>query len=1104
MNSANIIGANNPFQVNSWNGSRRPSVSRGDMLTAIVTDINNGIYSLQSRDGLSFTADSSVISGNVGDELSFEVLEGRMENGRPTLVLKQLQAYQGIQREATRRAQSTKELFRASGFVSDADSLASEQEEQLDRMRAISAIRRQVVQGRGVGSQIIGTLSAMGLSIDKISFSMLSGIVNDMGIHNARMVSEAQAHAAVSAYQGRGDAQFSNKTEVLEALARHGVPLSNENIQAALNAIETFESSGGITTQAKVYLLREQLPLSVSNIYSGRHLASSGTVTSLSPAELSGLSHAIGEFFAHNNIDNTSENKALAQFMIRHSLDITPDNMSRLAFLTQISEGGTRGQVLDTLALAMSIGKDPLTVPLDMPKPYADAPRLMEYYKELLSGYPDVAHISDENMGTALTMANGDSPRTTLAAIRHVASSFAHGSYHLLNGLPPSDAAKRDLTLTRINLEEIRLKLSFEAALVLSAKGINIDTLSLSDALESVKSARREALQGSFTVFAHTPSEEELTLLERTGEALRGIRPLGPTTLAHLSLLRGHREPNINTILASVNHERAKVGYDEFMTTVNPRLGDSFAKVQNQFAPLLEGMGVKPTSANISAAEILSKSNIPITPEKVEQIKLIDHEVSYVAERLHPVIAASIIREGINPLEMNIRDVIAYINRFNDAFGVSDADKIAGYIARMDRENSLSASEREKVVAFYRVLSRVTRDGSAALGAFHKSGHEPTLGNMLSAAEYHRHTRGSNRSYISQSSAQGLLEDIVNGNSTIRSTLQNPAPQPDLTSYQARELVSLTPPGKLGELLSLMQSPDITLDEALSNLSHKSAQTEAADAQAARLALAQSEARFAQIFDTPPKVINWLQSHGISATPTAIAAMSALMADQYYIGNELDKARRRLNDAVSKSDPGAETRNRTSSETPDESAAATLETALGNSEINGLAGYSPDAMSSALAPFDDLSLLRHAIRIKSAASNLQSGADYTFPIKMHDRIASLNMYVMNAHNLTFATEGRALLALNTGNLGNVFAYATVDNSRLSLEISTDNPDALAFLSQSSDDLPFMLQSALENAGFSAHDISVSFLNTPGEPYPSLEDDMTPRVTLPGYSVGWRA
>ncbi|MCL2852884.1 MAG: flagellar hook-length control protein FliK [Defluviitaleaceae bacterium] len=1106
MNSASIIQPSNPFQVAERQGTRRPSHSRGDILSAIVTDINNGLHHLQTRDGMKFSADSSVVSGNIGDELSFEVLEGRMENGRPSLVLKQLQSRQGAQLENSRRAQSTKELFKANGYVSDADSPASEQEEQLERIRAISSIRRQVAQGRSVGPQITGTLAAMGLSIDKISFSMLSGIINDLGIHNARKVADKQAQAAVSNYSERPDAQYSGKTEILDALSRHGVPLTDENIQQVNNAMEMFGSPGDITSHAKVYLLREQLPLNIANIYSGRSLAKPGSVASLSPAELEGLSKAIEDFFSQMNIENTADNKALAQFMIRHSLDITPENLSRLSFLNQLSNTGTREQVLDLLALAMSIGKDPLTVKLDTPLPPPEsAPQLTEYYTDLINSFPDVSHISDENLGTALAITNGRNPHTTLAAVRHVARSFAHGAYNLLDELPANDASKKYLSMTRIHLEEIRLKLSFEAAHVLVAKGIDIDTMPLMEALENVKQARREALQGSFTVYtAQAPDESSLALLERTKDALRGIHPLGSATLAHLTLLRGQREPTISSILTSVSHERAKSGYDEFMTTINPKLGDSFAKVKDQFAPFLEGIGVKPTASNISAAEILSKNNIPVTAEKIEQMKLIDREVSFVAERLHPVIAASIIRDGLNPLEMHIRDVIAYIKRWDDAFGVSDTDRIAGYIAQMDRENSLSASEREKMIAFYRVLNQVTRDGSAALGALYKSGGELTLSNMLSSADYYRNSRGGRDSFIYQSTDQGLLDSVVNGNATIRSILKMPSAQPDLASYIARELVPNLPPGELGSVLSQVESrPDITLEEVLSEASHRSAQSEAAKLQAAKHAEAQAHARFHQIYETPPKAIHWLEAHGIKATPTTMAALSALMADPYYIGNELDKARRRITEAINKPEPSANPRDGASSKASAESdATSELGTALDSLEIDNLPNSSGE-LSSALAPYEDLRLLRSAIRVKSAAANLQGGADYTFPIKLHDRIASLNMYVLNARNLAHAGESHALFALNTGNLGNVFGYATIGESRLSLHISGSDQASLDFLQTQADTLPARLADTLAQAGFAEHEISVSFSREPEDPYPSLEEDMSPRVTLPNYSVGWR-
>ncbi|MCL2616543.1 MAG: flagellar hook-length control protein FliK, partial [Defluviitaleaceae bacterium] len=1060
------------------------------------------------KDGLRFSADSAAISGNVGDELSFEVVEGRMENGRPTLTLKQLHGLQGAQLQNAKRAQSNKELFRANGYIPDADSPAGEQDEQLERLRAISAIRRRILQGRSVGSQITGTLAAMGLNIDKISFGMFSSIINDLGIHNARKVADALANEAVKTYTDRPDSQFSTKADVLDALARHGVPLTDDNIQTAITAIDMFDASGGITPQAKAYLLKEDRPLNITNIYSGRYLATSGAASTLSPAELEGLTKAISEFFAHMNIDNTPENKALAQFMIRNSIDITPENIQRLSFLNHMSDATTRAQVLDLISTAMSIGKDPMSVRLDAPLPSPDATQLMGYYTDLIATYPDISHISDNNLGTALAIANGRNPHTSMAAIRHVAAGFAHGAYNLLEDLPANDASKRYLSLTRIHLEEIRLKLSFEAAQVLAAKGIDIDTLPLADALEKVRQARREALEGSFKAFAHAPDEAALSLLERTNDALRHIRPLGPTTLGMLLQTRGHTEPSINSILTSLSHERATAGYEEFMTTVSHKHGDSFTKVKDQFARFLESIDVKPTAPNIFAAEILSRNNIPVTTENIAQMKLIDREVSFVAERLHPVIAASIIRDGLNPLDMHIRVVISYINSFNDAFGISDSDQIASYIAQMDSENKLSATEREKMIAFYRVLNQVTRHGSAALGTLYKNGAEPTLGNMLNAADYFRHSRGGNESIFSQNTDSGLLEEVVNGNATIRGILANTAPTPDLTGYIARELVPNLPPNELGTVLYKAETnPNVTLEEALDEMALKAGQAQDNSIPQSNMAKShadiQAELRFTQIFETPPKAIHWLESRGITATPTTMAAISSLMSDQFYIGKELDKTRKRLNDAVNQPEQPNSGHNKAAANSANHSeskAASPLESALDALNIDNIASYSPADLAKTLAPHTDLKALRSAIQIKSAATNLQGGADYTYPIKLHDRIANLNMYVLNSRNLATAPEGRALLALNTGSLGNVFGYAEADGSSLSLRISGNNPEAVAFLESQAD----ALYATLAQAGFDTQQISISFSHQPEEPYPALEDDMNPRITLPDYTGGWRA
>ena len=1082
--SEQVVGINRSL-------SRRTQLpSAGQVISAVVVSEMEGRLTLEASNGFVFQADAHSLRAGVGDLLRFEVMEN---SGEGSLRLRNIDNKEAVGRRTTEAMQVTslRELLRAGGIYSDARDIQSEEAEHLNKLRAIAAIRRQVASGRSLAPQVVAQLANYGLSLEKLGFDSLLSIMTDIGVRQAVSLAEEDAVRTVEEYKSGPDANFSKHDVLLHALSKRGVSLTNENIASATHALETFASSALITEASMVHLLRDDQPLSVSNIYSASFSTSYPPVSHQNNETLERLIPALQDFFEHMHIPNTPENRELALFMISHDLDITPQSLDRLSLLYTIASPTAQEEVADRIAYAMSLGKNPLTAALDAPTPVQNASEILAYYDELRNNFPDISSIPDDRLELAVNSLEGEP-----LSLRHI-RSILH--VHNTIGLPSPTTyttPQTDVKQVRLTLEQIRIKLSFEAAQMLSAKGINIDTMPLFEALNNVRQAQAEALSTTPSLPLHytatesaIPLHEPLTskevgLLVRTADAIFQMRPPGPITLGGLALRRyeGRITSNgalatppsdaphltISSIAAKVAQERLESGYEQFQTTINPRLGDSFSKVRDQFVPLLLGLDIKPSAPNVAAAEILTKNGLDITPESVAAVKQMERDVAFVSERLHPIIASSIIREGLNPLDMHLDDVTSYINQFNEAYGVSDTDRIASYIARMDREQYLSEAERERLVAFYRVLNQIARDGSAALGLMYNSDTPLTLGNMLSAATYYQggrlnatsdSTKGLSGIRATLSTQEPITESTTE--STTETTLpvsNTTPPQAELDTLIAKDLAQKLEPHKLAEVLENIDE-STPIEDIANNIQHDSATTLSASYAAA-------QAHFASVFSTPPKALHWLRTSGLGTTPTHMAGVSALLADQFYIGREVEKLRKRFE-----------------GEEPNEDTAE-LRNFVDGLDIDNMDQYSPEVAESAVRPFGELAHLLGAVRVKSAASKLHNGSDYSYPIRLHGGIATLNMFVVNPD--MDALGARALIALNTSSLGDISAHATLERGRVSLHIGASTPSGISKLQKQSE----LLSNMLQEAGFEVS--SISFADTPEPPLNALDNALEPR------------
>ena len=146
-------------------------------------------------------------------------------------------------------------------------------------------------------------------------------------------------------------------------------------------------------------------------------------------------------------------------------------------------------------------------------------------------------------------------------------------------------------------------------------------------------------------------------------------------------------------------------------------------------------MNIDNTQANQRAVKILGYNQMDINQESIDKVKAYDLEVNTLIKNLNPAVTARLIKDGINPLDMPIKDLNEMIDHLKEEQGVSTEDKFSTYLMKLEKDNSISAEERKGYIGIYRLLYQVDKTDGAALGSLIKSNQEVTLNNLLSAVK---------------------------------------------------------------------------------------------------------------------------------------------------------------------------------------------------------------------------------------------------------------------------------------------------------------------------------------------------------------------------------
>ena len=416
------------------------------------------------------------------------------------------------------------------------------------------------------------------------------------------------------------------------------------------------------------------------------------------------------------------------RWLIENGIPLTAENLEKLSTLQQLQLPLGEEEIVAVSAEAISDGIRPQDVVLSR----------NDFKDQAQDALDVITNVTDEelayvvNSGEPLTIENLKKAADEIKNKDTKVSAASDKTAYTKSGL--------DLLTARRQLEETRLKMTSEANLSLLKKGISIDTMELSQLVEELKTQENEYYSRLLSGDGIAPKEADVALFRNvmdTSEALKampayalGIHPVDETTLQSLYE---------DGAALKDTFEKAGERYETMMTAPRQDMGDSISKAFRNVDDILKDLGLETSYGNQRAVRILAYNQMELTPENIAEMKAADEEVQRAFDHLKPAVVRTMIKEGMNPLDMSFEEINTVSEQIQEEQGITEEEKFSKYLYKLEQNKEISEEERSAYIGVYRLIRQVEKTDGAAIGALLQQGGDITLRGLLTQVRSAKH-----------------------------------------------------------------------------------------------------------------------------------------------------------------------------------------------------------------------------------------------------------------------------------------------------------------------------------------------------------------------------
>ena len=440
----------------------------------------------------------------------------------------------------------------------------------------------------------------------------------------------------------------------------------------------------------------------------------------------------------------------------------------------------------------------------------------------------------------------------------------------------------------RAQLEEVRLLMSVEANVKLLKSGFAIETAPMEELIQKLRdtvvqlqeeyfgSPRdktvQDAGQGTESVAGQRAQlyDQTMALLDGMGDAPAAVAGHFHLQDADFTLENVGKESDT----LRNQYKQARESYETLMTAPRTDMGDSIHKAFRNVDDILEDLQLPLNECNRKAVRILGYNSMDITPENIHNVKAVEQSLQGVMRQMTPAATLQMIRDGQNPLTMNVAQLDEYLAG-QQSFDQKQ-EKYSKFLYQMEQNHEITPEEKESYLGIYRLLRQIEKNDGAAVGALVESGMELSFRNLLT--EIRTGKKGSVEAKIDDNF--GGLDQVLQKGTRIDTQIQT-------AFYQSltRQILDDVTPTVMAQSLSGKPDPqDATLEQLAETV--RAVQEEQQDTQYRRIQLEQLREMTA---DTPENkaAMDFLEEMEEPVTAANIQAAVQMM-------NSSDKSMQRL------------------------------------------------------------------------------------------------------------------------------------------------------------------------------------------------------------------
>ncbi len=540
-----------------------------------------------------------------------------------------------------------------------------------------------------------------------------------------------------------------DKKALSDRLKVKNLPATEDNLAKLTKALELSGSIINMDDKAIKYLISSNTEPTAESIYKACYSTSiQNPSRKLTDQAWNELGKQVKNVICSAGYEPNEKNLNDAKWLIENQLPLTSETFTYKKNLEEMKSGTDKTDILNKMVEGMRRGVNPKDVSLEPKK----APSGEKLLKEI-SSISDEAVKEAVKMGENLTVKYlvtiqeeldaghkvqkaGEENVTEAEASGNSKTAEASNSDTVKKELAPVNDYSYEEIRAKRQLEEIRLKMTLEAANRLEKKGFSIETEKLEKVVAELRRLEDDYYKNRLQEADADTSEESVRSLRDTSQGIEALRNM-PCAVLGSTLARQSTQTIAGLVTegSRLQAQYAKAGdaYETLATVPNAEYGDSLQKAFANADSLLAQLQLEDTQANRRAVRILGYNQMDISKESIRSVKAYDHQVSSLINNLHPAITIRLIKEGINPLNMPIGELGSKIEQLKEEQGISSEDKYSTFLRNLEKHNGISEEERKAYIGIYRLLYNIDKSDGAALGAVIKAEQEVTLNNLLAA-----------------------------------------------------------------------------------------------------------------------------------------------------------------------------------------------------------------------------------------------------------------------------------------------------------------------------------------------------------------------------------